>query len=105
MELINTITGFIQNPDNSRILFSMAIFLIVTGIVLRLVKKRILTIKGDNTGIVVNGDVTGNIKQTQQQPPSANSNRSSSIIGIVGAISSILGLLLTAIAFYISYVK
>ena len=104
--MMNNLLNFIQNPDNGWILYSIALFLIVDAFILRIVNKRILTIKGDNPGIAVNGDVEGNITQHQipTQTPTT-SNTTSSLISLLANLSGIAGLILAAATFYLTYMK
>ncbi len=106
MDMINNLLSFIQNPDNGRILYAIALFLIVDAFILRFVNKRILTIKGNNSGIAVNGDVKGNITQHQipTQTPAA-SNTTSSLLSLLANLSGIAGLILAATTFYLKYMK
>lgn len=83
--------------------------MIIEAFFLRVTSKKMLKIKGNNSGIAVNGDVNGNITQTNQAP---KSNPISDIksdlgtaIGIAANISGILGLVLAAATFYMSYIK
>lgn len=104
MEIIDSLLEWIKDPDNRWILYAMAFFMLMDAWVLRRLSKRSLTIKGNNSGIAVNGDVTGDIIQTQNNsgdaapPPPANR-----ILAVAANLSGILGLILAAATFYLSY--
>ena len=110
MPFIENILVFIKNPDNGWLLFGAGFFLIFIAFVLRRINKRTLTITGNNSGIAVNGDVEGNITQTQintanKDSDTDNPSINSKVLGLAGNISSIFGLILTAAAFYLTYIK
>ena len=108
MGLINSLLNFMQNPDNSWILYGIALFMIVDAFALRFISRRKLAIKGDNNGIAINGDVKGSITQTQT-PPATNkpstASTTASAIGLAANLSGIIGLTIAAATFYLSYIN
>lgn len=109
MGLLNTLQNFIQNPDNHWIIYTIAIFFIIDWLILRSIGRR-LSIKGDNSGIAVNGNVKGNISQNQPSPitPVGNNDNpspASRLISIMANISGIAGLIIAAVTFYLTYMK
>ena len=109
MPLIETALNFMKNPDNSWILYGIAAFLIADAVLGRFISNRILTIKGNNSGIAINGDVQGNITQTQTNTADTRDNVKPSIasqaISLAANISGILGLVLAAATFYLTYMS
>jgi len=109
MPLIETALDFIKNPDNSWLLYGIAIFLIADAVLGRFISKRILAIKGNNAGIAINGDVKGNITQTQINTADINDQDKPSVaskaIGLAANLSGSLGLTLAAATFYLTYMN
>lgn len=106
MGIINNLVNFIQNSDNHWILYAIALFLIIEAFVLGFINKRLLTIRGNNTGIAVNGDINGNITQTQNPTETpVVPNNASSFISLLANLSGIAGFIIAAVTFYLSYIK
>jgi hypothetical protein len=106
MTLLETALDFMKDPDNSWILYGIALFLIADAVLGRFISRYALTFKGNNSGIVVNGDVDGNITQTQIHTADNDALPvASKVIGLVANVCGTLGLLLAAATFYLTYVK
>lgn len=92
-----TLIDFINNPDNSRILYLIAGVLFALGIVLILLLRRgssgAVHIGRDNAGIVSTGTVKGNISTGEQsQPPKGN--WFTTALDIIAKLTAISGFLL-----------
>jgi len=93
-----------KNPDNSWILYGIAISLILDAVVLRRISKRIFTNKGKNSDVALNGNVNGKISQTLIKVLGTESTSSvSDILALAANICAILGLILAAATFYLTY--
>ena len=97
--------GFIQNPQNSGVIFLLAMVLLIFSLIGRRVRKRQLMIKGNNSGIVVNGNVKGNIKQEQTATAESDNTPHIGWLSLLSALSGIGSFLLAAIAFYLQFMQ
>ena len=103
-EFLHTLIDFLKDPANHWLVYGIALLLMFAGWLLRRLKRRSLTIKGNNPGIAVNGPVHGNITQVQNQSAGNRPGHTApKMLGIAADVSGILGLILAAATFYLSH--
>jgi len=96
MDLPDTLLQLVQDPDHRRVLFGLAVFLLLIAWLLRRVSRRWgagqrnIHIGGDNTGIAVNGSVGGDKIR---------------LLEILSQLSGIAGLVVATAAFYLQYMQ
>ena len=118
MDLPGTLLQLVQDPDSRRVLFGLAVFLLLIAWLLRRVSRRWgvgqrnIHIGGDNTGIAVNGSVGGDITQmrTSSHGEFAGDKGSEKgttvrLLEILSQLSGIAGLVVAAAAFYLEYMQ
>ena len=88
MDLINTSISFIQNPENSWILYSIAAFLILDGFILKLAYKFL-----------------PHLSEKLQQDKPVIPKSASSFINLSAHLNTIAGILLATITFYFTQIQ
>jgi len=110
---METIIDLLKNPSNSWVLYGIAFCLMLVALAIRSSNSHKLTIKGDNSGIAVNGDVNGNVTQsnittninTNNERKTEGPTTISKIIGLVSSLSGILSLAIAAATFYLTQIS
>ena len=88
MDFINTSLNFIQNPENSWVLYSIAAFLILDGFILKLAYKFLPSLA----------------EKLQQDKP-AIAKSASSFINLSAHLNTIAGIALAAATFYFTQMQ
>jgi hypothetical protein len=119
--VIADIIDFFQDPANSLILYAISVFLILDGIILHIVRKKVVNkaigsgvaVGGDNSGIIVTGKVKGDVSQHRQvtsatsDNPSPNAQKNAATVdrtfSLLANFSAIVGLILAALTFYLTF--
>ena len=85
MDFINSAFGFIQNPENSWILYSIAAFMILDGFVLKIINKYIPKLR----------------ELIDQKPKGSDS--ASLFVNLSAYITTISGVILIIVTYYFSH--
>ena len=119
--MIADIISFFQDPANALVHYAMSGFLILAGIILHGVRKKVINkatagsvvIGGNNSGVIVTGKVKGDVNQHQQaaaaapdKPPPNLSKNAATIdrtLSRLANFAAIAGLLLAALTFYLTF--
>ena len=96
MDLPDTLLQLVQDPDHRRVLFGLAVFLLLIAWLLRHISRRRcvgqrnIHIGRDNNGILINGSVGGDKVR---------------LLEILSQLSGIAGLVVATAAFYLQYMQ
>lgn len=107
---------FLQTPANAWLLYAIGVFLVFDGIMMHALRKKVVTkaaghgvaVSGDKPGVIVTGEVSGDVGQTQSAPQTGRgrSRRQSDvrrldrILASAANLTTIAGFGLTAWTFF-----
>ncbi|MEW8110010.1 MAG: hypothetical protein AB2802_13080 [Candidatus Thiodiazotropha endolucinida] len=119
--MIADIISFFQDPANALVHYAMSALLILSGIILHGVRKKVVNkataggvvVGGNSGGIIVTGKVEGDVTQYRQETatvpdkPPVNAPKDTTTIdqtlSRLANLSAIVGLVLAALTFYLTF--